>query len=339
MPNIPAELVPRDDRTWQHLNHIVDLLSRKVEDSWHLLFPRVNVTWNGTSTVVPFAGDPLPQNPSTPPPPGLVYANTHDPFLQSGKYALGWVYLAIIVLVFAVFQRLWNAFCDRVRTALHQEEVQKSSQTSSPDTEYEMSNMYTDSSTNKLFPRVVEHQVQEPKLQPTISSIAPINNLIAIFRYVFYRPLPEFRFRKGWRPLVFPSLAVSCLIAIAVVFVTLYCFLPEPLYYWNIQFGSPPLAIRSGMIAVALMPWIIATAMKANLISMMTGIGHERLNILHRWMAYICLFMSIVHTVPFYVGSARDPVAFAVYKSYFRLQNFYLYGSGRVSHAIRSKQG
>lgn len=287
----------------------------------------MNVTWNGTTTIVPHAGQPLPPVSSNPPPAGLVYAQTHDPFLQSGKYALGWVYFAIIVLFFAILLRIWNLFTDKIRTAIHQEEVHKST-TSSPDTEYEMSNIYTDRSTAKLFPRVQEHQMQPTKLQPTIASIAPINNLIAILRYIFYRPLPEIRFKKGWRPIVFPSLAVTCLIIAAFTFTALYCFLPQPLYYWNIQFGSPPLAVRAGMIAVALMPWIIATSMKANFIAMITGIGHERLNVLHRWMAYVSLFMSCVHTVPFYIGSARDPKAFAIYKSYFQLQHFYLYGSG-----------
>lgn len=336
MPNIPVELVehaPRDASSWHGFSHIAEVFSRKLDDSWHELFARVNVSWNGTQTVVPHAGVSLPANPSSSPPAGLVYAQTHDPFLKSGKYALGWVYFAIIVLFFAILLRIWNLFTDRIRTAIHQEEVHKSI-TSSPDTDYELANMYTDRSTNKLFPRVQEHQAKSPQLQPTISSIAPINNSIAFFRYVFYRPLPEIRFRKKWRPIVLPSLAVSCLVIAAVAFVTLYCFLPEPLYYWNIQFGSPPLAIRAGMIAVALMPWIIATSMKANVVSMLTGIGHERLNVLHRWMAYISLFLSCVHTVPFYIGSARDPKAFAIYKSYFQLAHFYLYGSGIACLAL-----
>lgn len=112
-----------------------------------------------------------------------------------------------------------------------------------------------------------------------------------------------------------------------MVFVTCYSFIPQPLYYASIQFGSPPLAIRAGMLAVAMMPWVIALSMKANFITMLTGIGHERLNVLHRWAAYICLFLSLVHTVPFYVTPIWDQGGLHVFKTYFTGQT-YIYGTG-----------
>lgn len=158
-----------------------------------------------------------------------------------------------------------------------------------------------------------------------MSSFAPLNNVIAISRYVFYRPIPSFRLRKV--EIGFPSAGVVFIVSVALIFVTLYCFIPQPLYYSSIAFGSPPVAIRAGMLAVAMMPWIVALSMKANLITMLTGIGHERLNVLHRWGGYLCLFLSLIHTVPFYVTSAWDKGGLATFKGYFSGQ-YYIYGTG-----------
>ena len=69
-----------------------------------------------------------------------------------------------------------------------------------------------------------------------------------------------------------PIAVLGC-VFIAVTFVTIYIFLQQPLYWQSIQFGSRPVAIRAGMISVALTPWIVATSTKANIIACVTGIG------------------------------------------------------------------
>src|ERR1700761_2558415 len=101
----------------------------------HQLIARVNIPYNSSS------------------PPGLIEANTRDPFNKSGKYALGWVYFGIILLVFTSGMNCYFAFTDRIRAAWsgHQDEVHKSSVTSSPSDDYEMAAFPypTDKSTNK----------------------------------------------------------------------------------------------------------------------------------------------------------------------------------------------
>ncbi|KAL8661097.1 MAG: hypothetical protein Q9202_005911 [Teloschistes flavicans] len=265
-------------------------------------------------------------------PPGLQAAAKQDPWSKSGKYALGWVYFSIILLLFTIAIHLYHWMSDRIRRATHKEVVAKSSITSSPDDDYEMANMPTNNSTHIFFPRHTP-QPQQPEEEETFLSFGPLNRLIAFLRYIFYRPLPvltipsvrALRIRK--REISFPSPGVIFLVAAAVIFVTLYSFVPQPLYYTSIQFGSPPLAIRAGMLAVAMMPWIVALSMKANLVSLLTGIGHERLNVLHRWGGYICLFLSLIHTIPFYVTPVWDHGGLAIFKSYFRGQS-YIYGTG-----------
>lgn len=257
-------------------------------------------------------------------PPGLVAASTQDPWSKSGKYALGWVYFSLILLIITSLIHCYHWLTDRIRRATHKEEAGQSSTTSSPDTDYEMANLPTNSSARKFFPRRVDVS-EGPIEQSSMSSFAPLNNAIAISRYVFYRPIPSFRFGK--LEIGFPSAGVVFIVSAALLFVTLYCFIPQPLYYSSIAFGSPPLAIRAGMLAVAMMPWIVALSMKANLVTMLTGIGHERLNVLHRWGGYLCLFLSLVHTIPFYVNPAWDKGGLHTFKSYFSGQS-YIYGTG-----------
>ena len=264
----------------------------------------------------------VPVNSSSPP--GLIAASKQDPWSQSGKYALGWVYFAVILLVITCCIHWYHWGTDRIRRATFKEAVEKSSKDSSPDSDYEMANLPTASSTRKFFPGNGELP-EPPAAEASVLSFGPLNKAIAAIRLVTYRPVPTLRFRK--LELSFPSVGAVAIVSTAFVFVTLYCFVPQPLYYASIAFGSPPLAIRAGMLAVALMPWIVALSMKANLVTMLTGIGHERLNVLHRWGGYLCLFLSLIHTIPFYVTPAWDQGGLAVFKSFFSGQ-FYIYGTG-----------
>ncbi|KAF1851650.1 metalloreductase-like protein transmembrane component [Cucurbitaria berberidis CBS 394.84] len=309
MPAVRELLVGRTGAALEQFGAVVSHADRNVIDTVSTLLRRVNVPSNRTS------------------PAGLIEANTVDPWNKSGKYALAYVYFCIPLLLIAALMRYYHLFTDKIRTALHQEEVLQSSTTSSPDTDYELSVLYTDKSTMKFFPR--EGPLPGgPKTQSSVSSVGPINNLVAFFRFIFYRPVRQINIRKGWRPLVFPSLSVIVIGLLALLVGILYCTLPQPLFWESIAYGSPPLAVRSGMMAVALLPWIVALSSKANLITMVTGISHERLNVLHRWAAYICLVLSILHVVPFYITPIWEDGARHVFEPFFARKGFYVYGTG-----------
>ncbi|KAK5129055.1 hypothetical protein LTR85_000388 [Meristemomyces frigidus] len=263
-------------------------------------------------------------------PAGLVQASTVDPWQKSGKYALGWVYFTIILLVFTAAMRWYNYWNDKIRLAIHKETMEEFAKTGSPDTDYELSALSTDKSTSKFFPRegpLPSSGLEAPKEDSAVTSSRLLNIGSALCRLVFYRPIPAWRYRKEWRPIVFPSIGVITIVLAALVFVVLYCFVPQPLYWQSIRYGSPPVAVRAGMIAIAMMPWIVALGMKANFISMITGIGHERLNVLHRWLAYLFLLLSLIHTVPFYITPVWDKGGVRVFKTLFQ-QGFYVYGTG-----------
>lgn len=319
MPALREALMARTGVAMGQLGIAVSHAENNIAESVSTLLRRVHVPFNSTS------------------PPGLIEANTVDPWDKSGKYALAYVYFCIPLLVIAALMRYYHLFTDKIRTALHQEEVLQSSKTSSPATDYELSVLDTDKSTMKFFPR--EGPLPSvPKQQSSVSSVGPINNLVAFFRFIFYRPTPQIQIKKGWRPIVFPSLSTIVIVSLALILGVLYCTLPQPLFWESIAYGSPPLAVRSGMMAVALMPWIVALAMKANLISMVTGISHERLNVLHRWAAYICLGLSIMHTVPFYVTPVWEKGARETFRQLFQQnEGMYIYGTGMfaiLSHHV-----
>lgn len=244
-----------------------------------------------------------------------------DPWAQAGKYGRGWVYFSLVLLAISTALRVYQSWGDRIRIALHKEAPRKGFQ--SPQDEYELPSAATDSSTTLFFP--AQGPLHTEQQQSSVSTVAPLNNAIALVRWVFYRSLPEVRI--GRYRIVFPSLGASAIILAALIFVTLYCFLPQPLYYSSIRIGSPPLAIRAGMLAVAMIPWIVAMSTRANFIAMLTGIGHERMNVLHRWAGYICLFLSLIHTIPFYVTPVWEHGMLEYYRMNLQY-NIHIYGTG-----------
>lgn len=300
MESSVAELVARHEDIMQGPEAMIADLAK-----------RVNIPINSTST------------------PGLIAAVQQDSWKNASKYGNGWIYFGIIVLLAATAKYLYQYWGDRIRTALHKEEVLNSANKSSPDSPYELPSAIsamTDGSNRHFFPTrgTLPGQTTEES-----SGFAPLNNVIALCRWIFYRPIPALKIGK--LHIVFPSLGVIVLVFLALTFLVLYTFLPQPYYYESMAYGSPPLAIRAGFMSLTLLPWIVALASKANFISFMTGIGHDRLNVLHRWGAYLCILFALIHAIPFWVQSARDPVGFAIFKLYFTnlpTPQFYIFGTG-----------
>lgn len=117
-----------------------------------------------------------------------------------------------------------------------------------------------------------------------------------------------------------PSLGRAVFLAFTWLFLLLLTFLIRPYYRERRGFGSPPLAVRTGLMSQALTPLIVALAGKVNFISFLTGIGHQKLNYLHRWASYMCLFLAIVHTVPFIYQPLHQPFGgpAALHKQYYK---------------------
>ncbi|CAI7666076.1 unnamed protein product [Penicillium pancosmium] len=106
----------------------------------------------------------------------------------------------------------------------------------------------------------------------------------------------------GWNT---QSLGVFLLGGAGLVFFLAMTLGPHP-YYWpntkEISYGgSPPIATRTGFMALACLPFLIILGAKANPITALTGISHEKLNIWHNWVAWAMFVLALIHTFPFII--------------------------------------
>ena len=142
---------------------------------------------------------------------------------------------------------------------------------------------------------------------PQLASNSPMKRsnleaITALLRYISYR---RFSGKIADR-LGLPSCGLILIILSTTTLAAVAMFAVRPYYRERDGYGSPPLAIRSGMMALALTPIIVALAGKVNVVTLLTGIGHEKLNTMHRYLAWICFALSIAHTVPFFVAPLKD---------------------------------
>lgn len=122
--------------------------------------------------------------------------------------------------------------------------------------------------------------------------------LVAVFRFSAYRKY-ELKALRGHTP----TIGVMVLLAVGFVFFTAMTLGPQP-YYWpsTASFGdSPPLATRTGWMALAATPFLILFATKANMIGTLTGVSHDKLIVFHTWLAWAVLVLALLHTFPFIV--------------------------------------
>ncbi|ORY19254.1 ferric reductase like transmembrane component-domain-containing protein [Clohesyomyces aquaticus] len=125
--------------------------------------------------------------------------------------------------------------------------------------------------------------------------------LIALVRYLSYRGFYVSALRWNSAPV-----GVLLLGLVGVIFFFCMDLAPQPYYWADIMFGgSPPLATRSGWMALACMPFVFATATKTNWITLVTGVSHERLQVFHRWISYAFFILALLHTFPFIVYHVR----------------------------------
>ncbi|KAI5362916.1 putative ferric reductase, NAD binding domain, ferric reductase transmembrane component-like protein [Septoria linicola] len=136
----------------------------------------------------------------------------------------------------------------------------------------------------------------------TIKQSKPGRRIAALNRYLSY---------KTYRisPLDWNSAPLGLLVlgGIGLIYFLCMTLAPQP-YYWpdTAEFGSsPPIATRAGWLSLACMPFVFATAGKSNLITLATGVSHEKLQIFHRWISYAFFVTALVHTFPFIIYNIK----------------------------------
>jgi Ferric reductase like transmembrane component len=103
-----------------------------------------------------------------------------------------------------------------------------------------------------------------------------------------------------------PSGGVLALLLASFVYLTALVFAARPFYRPHLSYGSPPLAIRSGLLAFVCIPLFIALTGKVDLVIMLTDISYEKLDVLHQWVACFGFGLSIAHTILSLVASYQD---------------------------------
>jgi hypothetical protein len=151
-----------------------------------------------------------------------------------------------------------------------------------------------------------------------------IHKLVALGPSITYRQLNgRFGEAIGLRQ---TSFRVLLLLAFSTIFFAILPF-PQNVYLRSrFRFGSPPLSVRGAFIisfmpsgltpyenyvlmlyhhANALTPLTVALAGKVNVITYLTGICYSKLNIFHRYCAYLLFCFSTIHTVSFSLTMER----------------------------------
>lgn len=130
----------------------------------------------------------------------------------------------------------------------------------------------------------------------TNTAVSLIDVLVSYCRFVGYKQTPRYLQYFASFP---KSVGSALFMMLTTLYLACYCFVPHFWYRQCIGFGSPPLAIRAGLMATALMPFIYVLSGKSNMITLLTGISYEKLNAYHQYVGVAAFVLSIVHTVPF----------------------------------------
>lgn len=136
--------------------------------------------------------------------------------------------------------------------------------------------------------------VSERKLPSILTSF--VNVTTAYCRLFGYQQVPELFVRYLSLP---TSLGSLIYLIIASGYLLCFCLVPHFWYRQCRGFGSPPLAVRAGIMSTALTPFLLLLSGKVNFITTLTGISYEKLNWLHQFVGVAALVLALIHTIPF----------------------------------------
>ncbi|GAA5836289.1 hypothetical protein JCM11251_001455 [Rhodosporidiobolus azoricus] len=123
---------------------------------------------------------------------------------------------------------------------------------------------------------------------------------VALYRYVATSQ-PR---AHGW--IRFPTVGTMVLIAVIYLFTLIWTLAVKPYYYSRWDIGSPPIAIRTGMLALGCFPFILAFGAKWNIVGFVVGASHEKLQVFHQWLSHLFLLLSLIHTFPYIVQGTTE---------------------------------
>ncbi|EAL21005.1 hypothetical protein CNBD6060 [Cryptococcus deneoformans B-3501A] len=98
--------------------------------------------------------------------------------------------------------------------------------------------------------------------------------------------------------LAFIDLSLGITLGLFTLFMSLFiwCFQMKPYYRPGVEWGNPPLGIRAGWIAQALLPFVFVMGSRINPLAWITRVEASRWMIWHQYGARVLLFFSVIHT-------------------------------------------
>jgi ferric-chelate reductase len=138
--------------------------------------------------------------------------------------------------------------------------------------------------------RIKSAAVNHPRpAVPTNIFMKSVATITAIFREASY---PQYSLSKTASWLKFPPLGTIQLLLAYLGFVLALEFINN-----DIPGGQhyTAIGVRAAWLAVAQVPLLILLVGKNNLISLITGVSYERLNVLHRWVSRVLLLLATIH--------------------------------------------
>ncbi|KAI5950143.1 FRE7 [Candida jiufengensis] len=177
-----------------------------------------------------------------------------------------------------------------------------------------------------LYYRIRDYRYKSILVETTTKSTNTIFSLIDVLisycRFVGYKQTPNYV--QYW--LSFPkSIGSTLFMMISILYLSCYCFVPHFWYRQCAGFGSPPLAIRAGMMSTALVPFTYVLSGKSNVISMLTGISYEKLNVFHQFVGVASFILGVVHTIPF-VYQTKIEGGTSLLREYFTTDSYFVSG-------------
>lgn len=130
-----------------------------------------------------------------------------------------------------------------------------------------------------------------------------VDVLVSYSRYLGYKRVPYMMTKIFSLP---HSVGALLFMILTSAYLFGYSLVPHFWYRGCGGFGSPPIAIRAGLMATALTPFIYVLAGKSNMISFLTGIGYEKLNVYHQYIGLAAFVLGLIHTIPFIVQEMKE---------------------------------
>ncbi|KAL2074944.1 hypothetical protein VTL71DRAFT_8724 [Oculimacula yallundae] len=138
----------------------------------------------------------------------------------------------------------------------------------------------------------------EPESEPELKARPTIwQKTKAVYRFISYGIL-RFGFQIPITQAIF--------LVLGVIFTAILTIQQKHYFRPRLSYGSPPLGVRTGVMALSLMPAIVALCGKYNSVTLLTGISYEKLNLFHRWLGWMCFALGMVHSLTFAVAIWRD---------------------------------